>query len=278
MANFAQRHGHEPMKMPFQREAVDDGLRTKLWNLLSIGIWNQWEPVSEWSSRSPVSRQIEDMVTRLWLYFFNRDLDSLPKFKLRYGEGAYDFIKNFFFNCPWYSVYSFIESVASDGSQLFAGNLRDALNHELERHNAAYRLVGNTVTEITSEHEIAAIEAAQKSAPNPVREHLQAALRMVSDRKQPDYRNSIKESVSAVEAACRIATGMPKATLSDALKRIPNLHPALAKGFDKIYGYSGDANGVRHSLTEQPTNTYSEAKFMLVACSGFVSYLQAATS
>ena len=81
--------------------------------------------------------------------------------------------------------------------------------------------------------------------------------------------------MSAVEAACRLATGMPKATLSDALKRIPNLHGALGVGFDKIYGYASDSQGIRHSLTEQASNTFAEAKFMLVACSGFVSYLKA---
>ncbi len=77
-------------------------------------------------------------------------------------------------------------------------------------------------------------------------------------------------------SACKIIAGKPKATLSDALKLIPNLHPAIAKGFDSIYGYAGDANGIRHALIEQPSNTYAEAKFMLVACSGFVSYLQTA--
>jgi hypothetical protein len=102
---------------------------------------------------------------------------------------------------------------------------------------------------------------------------------MLSDKEKPDYRNSIKESISAVESACRLVTGLPKATLSDALKRVPNLHPALALGFDKIYGYTNDAEGIRHSLTtDQAANTYTEAKFMLVACSAFVSYLQSAAT
>lgn len=277
--NFAQRYGYQPMEMPFQRERVDGELRTKLWNILSVVIWEDWQPVSEWGSRPPISGQIEAMVKRLWLNYFNRDLDRLPDFKDSYGRegaGAYDVLKKFFMSCEWFHVYTFLEEIAQDRSQLLKQGDKDWINSELERHNAAYRFVGDHVAEITSEHDIAAIEAAQREAAEPVREHLKAALRMLSDKQNPDYRNSIKESISAVESACRLVTGMPKATLSDALRRIPNLHPALAQGFDKIYGYTSDAQGIRHSLTEQPSNTYSEAKFMLVACSGFVSYLRSA--
>ena len=277
MPSFSQRHGYEPMEMPFQRSEVDAELRTKLWNVLSLGIWNHWQPVSEWHSRNRESEQIEQMVRRLWIHFFNRDLDHLPSFKRSYeSKGAYDVMKAFFFECQWHQVYSFLEEIAADRSKLFTAELREFINSGLEHRNAAYRFVGSQIAEITSEHEIAAIEAGQRDASDPVREHLQAALRMLSDRAAPDYRNSIKESISAVEAACRIATGMPKATLSDALRRIPNLHSALAQGFDKIYGYTSDANGIRHSLTDQQTNTYGEAKFMLVACSGFISYLKTA--
>ncbi len=262
--------------MPFQREGVDAALRTKLWNILAIGIWNHWEPVSDWSSRDPMSAQIENLTRRLWINFFNRDLDTLPEFQLSYSSdsSAYGKLKDYFFKCPWYRVYTFLEELAEDPSGLLNDGLRDWINAELERHNAAYRFIGKTIAEITSEHEIAAIESADSDADQPVREHLRTALRMLSDRESPDYRNSIKESISAVESACKAMTGLPKATLSDALKNMPDLHPALRQGFEKIYGWSSDADGIRHALTDEAKNTYAEAKFMLVACSGFVSYLK----
>jgi len=261
--------------MPFQRGEVDNALRQKLWNILSVAIWDQWHSANQWRSQTNEAIQVQVMTKRLWIHFFNEDLDNLPAFKSEYGKGgAYGVMKDFFFKCPWYHVYSFLEEIAEDQSKLCTPKVRDWINEELQHHNAAHRFVGTKIVEITSEHEISAIQSAQESAPNPVREHLQAALRMLSDREKPDYRNSIKESISAVESACRIATGNPKANLSDALKRIPNLHPALATGFDKLYGYTSDASGIRHSLTDVPTHTYDEAKFMLVACSAFTSYLQ----
>ncbi len=50
--------------------------------------------------------------------------------------------------------------------------------------------------------------------------HLQRGLELYADRESPDYRNSIKESISAVESMARIVAENPKATLGDALKTI----------------------------------------------------------
>src|SRR5205814_4142658 len=99
----------------------------------------------------------------------------------------------------------------------------------------------------------------------------------MSDRKNPDYRNSIKEAISAVEATCGMISGKPKATLGDALKVLRekgSVHPALEKAFSAIYGYTSDANGIRHALTEESNLTFSDAKFMVISCSAFVNYLR----
>ena len=96
----------------------------------------------------------------------------------------------------------------------------------------------------------------------------------VSNRNNPDYRNSIKESISAVESACRLIGGGK--TLADALKRIRDrigLHPALEKGFSALYGYTSDEGGIRHALLEESTLDATDARFMLVACSAFVNFL-----
>jgi hypothetical protein len=62
--------------------------------------------------------------------------------------------------------------------------------------------------------------------------------------------------------------------LGDALKKIPELHPALQKSLLALYGFTSDAEGIRHSLLDEPNLTYADAKFMLAACSVFVSYLR----
>lgn len=277
MTSFSKRYGYVPLESAFQRESVDNELRTMLWNVLNIFIWKRY--AEGYQVRGRITKDIDALVSRLWLHFFNRDIDVLPSFMgSHYEEGAYDQLKSFFMSCVWYQVYDFIEAIAKDDGNLISEDGRKAINSVLERQNAAYRLVNNQFVEITDKNEIQAIELALSSSETPVQTHLNAALRMLSDKEAPDYRNSVKESISAVEAVCRLITSDDSATLGTALKRINTLHPAMSKAFNNLYGYSSDAPGVRHALNDQDSVSYADAKFMLVACSAFISYLKVAVS
>ena len=90
--------------------------------------------------------------------------------------------------------------------------------------------------------------------------------------------NSIKESISAVEALCREIT--TENTLGDALKKLEkngvNIPAFLKSGFEKLYIYTNnEKTGIRHALMDNTeTPQYDEAKFMLVSCCAFVNYIQ----
>lgn len=276
MPRFSQRHGYTSLEKAFQRESIDEALRTKLWNVLKILIWDGYNPHAYNSQRR--SEFIDQMVRRLWIHYFNRDLDTLPPFHGDYRtKGYYDLFKDHFAKCKWFEVYDFLEEISTDRSNLLESqgdSSRKWINEVLEEYNSAYRFVGKEIAEITDQNEISSIEDGLEDAEKPVRIHLEAALRMLSDRESPDYRNSIKESISAVEAACRIVTGNESATLGDALKRVQNMHPAMQKAFAQLYGYTSDESGIRHSLVDEPKISYADAKFMLVACSAFISFLK----
>ncbi len=244
---------------------------------MKISIWDHYEASNR--RYNEVTKRIDDLIKRIWFNYFNLDLDGLPDFYEPYGKrSAYDELKDYFFNCKWHHVFDLLETLADDKSNLISQPTREWINKTLEEHNAAYRFVGNEIAEITDKNEIQAIEVALANADSPVRTHLDAALRMLSDKEAPDYRNSVKESISAVEAACRQVTGNSSATLGDALKRVQNLHPAMSGAFSKLYGYASDASGIRHSLTDEATISYADAKFMLVTCSAFVSFLKVAAN
>jgi shikimate 5-dehydrogenase len=118
--------------------------------------------------------------------------------------------------------------------------------------------------------------AQTSDAYSPASEHLKQAVTLLARKPTPDYRNSIKESISAVEAICAAITGDPKTTLGQALKVIDKeapLHGALRSAFEKLYGYTSDAQGIRHALMEEAKLEQEDAVFMLVACSAFVSYV-----
>lgn len=276
MTKFSQRYGYSALEKAFQRESIDTALRTKLWNITKVTIWDDYNH-NEYRYREK-SERIDGLIRRLWFHFFVRDLDTLPRFRDEYSDkGVYSILKQHFFSCQWFELYDFLEAIAQDQSALITSEAREWINQELEENNSAYRFVGDDIVEITDKNEIQAIEDALDHPDKPVRIHLQTALEMLSDKQSPDFRNSIKESISAVEAACRLMTGRDSATLSDALRNIKNIHPVLSKAFNQLYGYTSDASGVRHSLIDEESITYADAKFMLVACAAFVSYLKASS-
>ena len=271
MSSFSERYGHTKTEKIFQLNQVDQVLRTKIWNILNAAVWQQYDP----QGYSQTNDRINQLVKILWVHYFGKDLDELPFFRY-HGNGAYDFLKTYFFRCQWFDVYNFLEEIVKIDGRMFSVVIRDGINKELELNNAAYRFVDDKIMQITDENEIQAIEDGLTDADAPVREHLQTSLHMLSDREHPDYRNSIKESISAVEAACKILTGNKSATLNKALKDIGGIHPVLKSLFDRFYAYAGDEEGVRHSLFDESKEeiTYAEAKYMLVSCAAFISYLK----
>lgn len=185
----------------------------------------------------------------------------------------------FFKKYSWYEIYDLIEFCIDQFP--FAderNNFVTGLNSILQDKNSAYRIINYKVTEITSEQEIQSIEKALENT-NPysgVQQHLNQALKLLSDRQNPDYRNSIKESISAVESICKIITQDEKATLGKALKSVEDkfgLHPALKGSLSQLYEYTSDADGIRHAMLEESNLSYIDAKFMLVACTNFINYL-----
>lgn len=153
------------------------------------------------------------------------------------------------------------------------------LNKEFERVNYGYRIINNRVIPITDPIEKEEIEKATNEVTDNVKEHLNKALHYLSDKKTPDYRNSVKESLSAVEAFCYKYT--KKVTLTDSLKILDKkgvLHNQLKDAFDSLYYYSSAKNtGSRHGWAIEDNTfvpTYYEAKFMLVTCSAFINYIR----
>jgi len=193
-------------------------------------------------------------------------------------SGAHREMKNYFFErASWYDVYDFIEFIANNyPDEKVNQKFMEYCNSVLESEVSAYRFVGGKITQITSEEEIAEIEEALAIPSKPIQLHLKRALDLLSDKKTPDYRNSIKESISAVESICESIT-KKKTTLGQCLgeieTKIGSVHGSLRRAFESLYGYTSSAEGIRHALLDEPTLGFEDAKFMLVSCSAFVNYL-----
>ena len=161
-------------------------------------------------------------------------------------------------------------------------SLYEYVNVYFEREYVGYRFVDGIIVPISDEYELESIKECLNSVYQPVYDHISKANRLLADRESPDYENSIKESISAVEALCEIVTGIKgkEATLGNMLKKLEDkgveIHKGLKTAFNILYGYTSDANGIRHAGDiGGPASTFEEAKFMLVSCCAFVNYLTA---
>ena len=277
MKSFSERKGLKPPRVTIQTEGISVELRNSLWNALDIAIWQSHHFMYVQYGEPG----IEPFSASLWFRFFKKPIDERP---IRHNDSSRRIlttIREYFFNADWNEVYDFLEFVveyfAKDIPKL-AVFFNKVLNEEL----SAYRFVDGKLVDITGAQEREMLEEALADTRfASVASHLERALTLLADRKNPDYRNSIKESISAVEAMARIVSENPKATLGDALKVLEKngkIHPSLKEGFSKLYGYTNDGDGIRHAMLDEPTLTQGDAKYFLLSCTSFVNYLKFALS
>ena len=135
------------------------------------------------------------------------------------------------------------------------------------------------ITPITNKSEFDSLKESMSTEYISVNTHMEKALQLFSQRKSPDYENSIKESISAVEAMCCIITGETgsQATLGKTIKKLKDkgihIHSAMESAFSALYGYTSDEDGIRHGSIGFTNAPAEDAKYMLVSCSAFVNYL-----
>jgi hypothetical protein len=273
MTLFSQRKGLKPVRSTLQVDSMDVALRSRLWDIVVSRYWD-----GDFSFFRPSGPSLQErLIRKIWHQYFKRPLDTIKS----NWSSVYHELRQYFFDCEWYEVYDFIEFLSiAYAYEPTNTSFRATCNVVLEQELAGYRFVGNKITQITTKEEIESVEEATqlKGKLQLVSKHIQQSLNLLADRKKPDYRNSIKEAISAVESVCRIVTDSPKATLGDAIKKMEGkvkIHPSLRSAFEKLYGYTNDADGIRHALLQETDLGFVDAKYMLVSCSAFVNYVVA---
>jgi len=264
---FSQRVGVRPPPTSGLEEA-SESLRTALWNLTHLSVF----PDS--SDRAVEMRQnarsIWDHIgwrtdTVRWQAHNNREL-----------------LAEYWFRCDWPEFFDLVEHIADILHQRnpTSGKWYSAFNAVLEAQGCAYRFIGSQLAPLTNRTEVAEVVAASESAIPAVATHIRDSIRFLPPNVEISPRNSIKESISAVEAALKNLSGNPSATFKDGLTafeaKYGELHPSLRTGLLKLYGYTSDEKGIRHALIDEAAEvSLDDARFMLVACSAFANYLVA---
>lgn len=276
MTSFAERMGLRAARSITQRDDLDGETRTELWNVL-VNLRNYFRHVSDESYGSDTTEG--RLLDAIWAWEFKK-----PRDEMRGEENAWAAIKASVLNAEWYEVLDMVEAIVkyleryetartAELRDLFA----EGFNISFERYLVGYRFIGNEITPIDSAAEAETVVTAQENAQGipGARHSLNRAVELLADRQNPDYPNSIKESISAVESIVKKVTG--EGTLGAGLGKLEaaglTIHPALRAAWSKMYGWTSDANGIRHAGIEAADADQAIAKYVLVVCSAFVSYL-----
>jgi hypothetical protein len=268
---FSERIGVTTPKCIIQKDSMDQDLRNGIWDVYCDRIFKRGFIAGMYGLRY-TQDWADPFFKSLWHDFFKWPVDACP---FKDHDVLYDHMRKFILGGEWFAVYDLIDFTTQYlGDEAFDR----ALNQIFKRELSAYRVVDHTLVPVVNEIQIESIEKAIKDTDKfeGVNLHLKWALQKLSDRKNPDFRNSIKDSILAVEAICQIIARERRAKLSTVLKMLESkgvLHGALKEGFSSIYGYTSDADGIRHALLKSPQVESEDALFFLVSCSAFTSYL-----
>lgn len=280
---FSDTTGISPRNNTIQLEEFDDDTRIKMSNKLFQVLEMVFENPSRFYYNYEYGNNISNVfckdlfndvfcqrniLKRGYVYEWRTVFESIHKVitEATYNE-VLDVIE---YACKWLS-----SSIQQNKGFMFLD-----FNQLFEKEYVGYRFVNGRIVAISDTTEIGTIEEACHNPVEGCRVQLQKALDFLADRENRDYKNSIKESISAVESICQVIVNNEKATLGQALKRLESnglvIHPSLEQAFLKLYGYTCDQGGIRHAEGMFESNvTFEEAKFMLVSCSAFINYLTA---
>lgn len=290
---FSQRYGYEPLPDPMQLEHIPDDLRRAIWNTtLAFLQMDRGQYVSSMGALAAVPDQQTFIIIREVLGEFLKlphdEIDANVRFNERHTK--YEEAKEIILRGAFNRVLDLIEIVANlpdrpKGTDNFIGTIQ----HQFEQHAAAYWLDTSSrpfqffprSNKEQGEATQKAIETIRESGMNGASTHLREAAKHIKEAhiNEQRFANSVRESIHAVESVARIIDPQSSKILTPALNSLERAgllkHPVLKQGFEKLYGYTNDEQGIRHALLDRDSSDVGldEAIFMFGACASFAAYL-----
>ena len=265
MVNFSTRYGYRDSTV--QYECASDTLKRRIMAAFYKQEFDSYDTM-DWTN---YTTRIEDMMIEMGVPY------EFPKneiFKKKNAEALQEYI---FKAEEWYIIYDFIERYLKVSNIETITKMEKVFNEILEEEVSGYRIVDGLVVPITSKAEIETVKEACNTPYHSVNVHIEKAIELFANRKKPDYENSIKESISAVESICCVITNSEHGTLGKTLKKLKDngvhIHSAMESAFSSLYGYTSDEDGIRHGSIDFHEAPIEDARYMLITCSAFVNYL-----
>ena len=281
---FSQRYGHVPVIQQLALGEIPIAFKEEIKFILDTIIPGRIYPNNVYKT---INSYYVPLVREIFINICRGNYQQFSREK--------SFVNNFLFNfvdkCKFFELFDLLEKLMKDLKKLQTNdadhdkvnkNLEDVFKIYFKKHHLAYTIYNEKIVPISNETEgetyVAALDETKDTGQLGAHSHLIKAGEQINHQKWAD---SVRESISAVEAICRQIVG-ENATLGSALNKIEKnypLHPAFKKALSELYGFTSDENGIRHSLLDKSTAAVDEADalFMLGACASFVSYLLSRT-
>ena len=282
MTTFSERQDHKPKRSElYQYRYLDERLENNIWNFLREQFFDGGI-ARDGRDRSLGARY--DLLRGFWTEVIGEIIDKFPTrpqtgsssalTRHRWDQclsAATKSVRHWYSSASWNEIYDALEwCVQKHGRE----HIAQGTNALLEREGSAYRFVGSILVPITNRHEMAELESVIcLSGPfEGASKQLTQALELLQDRNNPDFRNAIKEAISAVESAVEVITGVND--LRKGLQKL-GMHSQLTQAWSNMYNWTSDEDGIRHAMIDDPQIGLAEARYMVVTCSAFVNYLVA---
>ena len=270
--SFSQAQGYEAIPGILKLEELPDEARMRIWNILYKHIEKDrnYGPVSSW-----IVGKWAEIVKDLYSDFYSQPLDKWDSD----FEHIVRALRNTITQKKFNKVFDFVQFVIRH--ERCPTSLIDEMQQAFAEAGIAYLIVDDppTIVPATTKEEgdaiVESMRSLEKIGLKAGKAHLLEASECIN---RGDWAGSIRESIHAVESVARQLDPKGADTLGPALASIEQrggLHPALKKAFNKLYGYTSSAQGIRHALLDLDTAEVGmdEAVFMLGACASFASYL-----
>lgn len=265
---FSQREGKAPLPEPMALKSLSKKFRIRLARTITDKI------PSIYVTQNEMNAVLSDHTCEV--------LEIYDEPNKHYPNSDKKFVKEYCQELPYDKVLTLIEFVLQHDR--CSSDLRDNLvrvfdqpplvAYHVQKLNGQLTIVARSDTESGLAARLN-LETVENRGPEGAREHLRKAANNLNEEK---YADSMRDSIHAMEAVAR--TIDPDAgTLDQALKKLERKgfleHGAIKQAFEKLYGYTSDEKGIRHSLTAEgaPNVGLDEAMFMFSACAAGAAYL-----
>lgn len=198
----------------------------------------------------------------------------------------YDFCERLHSHLP--QEISYEDQYGNYVVQTSRGDVQSYISAELQRlfleEGLAYEFSEGVVRRRGRKNTVELVARSQAVLGDPqllnARKHFEKALQFFRNPTSPDYENTVKEAVCAVEAAGKALFPMAKAaTLGDLIKWLGNsssdisVPKAICQTLAGVYGFRNGGDGVAHGGTTGGKATSEVAEYILAVCASQIVFL-----